>query len=388
MPTPRRSFVMARVPTSMLARISACPSRCDRSSIPVRRLARVALLLSFLASVACAFAVEPPGPVFRVGVTENAPFAHHDGDRWTGLVPDIWNAIGRRSQARVEFIPIARENLGARLAAGTIDVGPPTTITAERIRTTAFTPPFLATGLAMATIEERAWNWRAEILSLWDSGVVKVLVAIILANLLVGVALWAIERNRNPTNFGGKPTDGVASGIWCSVATMMTVGYGDRVPITWAGRMLCFTMMLSGVIVTSLFTAAATSALTVAHLQPRVRAPSDLKHVVSAAVAGSSGEEYLRRHSFPVLTVPDVAAARRALAQGDAVAFVHDRIELRAAFDRQPGRFIVLPLNLEEEFFAFPLTADPQRQRQVNVALQEFIDSDEWDRIDAAYLGE
>lgn len=372
----------------MLLRSSVRLPARGRSVHPICRIARVAFILSFVAVVARAFAVVPPEPVFRVGVTENAPFAHRDGERWTGLVPDMWTAISRRSHVRVEFVPVAGEDAAGRLAAGTIDVGPPQTITAARIRTTSFTPPILATGLAMVTGEARSWNWRAELTGLWDSGVVKVLVGIVFANLLVGVALWAIERRRNPANFGGKPQDGVASGVWCSVATMMTVGYGDRVPITWAGRMLCFMMMLSGVIITSLFTAAATSALTVAHLQPRVRTASDLKHVVSAAVAGSPGEEYLRRHSFPVLAVPDVAAARQALAHGDAAAFVHDRIELRAAFDRQPGRFVILPLNLEEEFFAFPLTADPQTQRRVNVALQEFIDSDEWDRIDAAYLGE
>ncbi len=345
-------------------------------------------MAAVLAGPGAAAARTTPEPALRVGVTENPPFATRKGDQWVGLVPDIWNAVGRRSHLRVEYVPVTHETVAAQLTAGAIDVGPPTTITAGRIRATAFTPPILATGLATLTVEERAWNWRAELNSLWNSGIFKVLAGIIVANLLVGFSLWAIERKRNPANFGGKPVDGFVSGVWCSVATMMTVGYGDRVPITGAGRILCFMMMLSGVIITSLFTAAATSALTVAHLQPRVHAASDLKHVVSAAIAGSPGEEYLRRHSFPVLVVPDMAAARQALAHGDAAAFVHDRIELRAAFDRQPGRFIILPLNLEEEFFAFPLTADTVTQQRVNVALQEFLDSDEWDRIDAAYLGE
>jgi polar amino acid transport system substrate-binding protein len=374
----------------MLPRFSVfVPSPLGLMRASPRRLAWVALVLALILGRCGGYAAETaPEPTLRIAVMERPPFATRVGEQWSGLVPDIWSAVGRRSHLRVEYVPVKPESVAAQLAAGAIDVGPPTTISAGGIRATAFTPPILATGLATLTMEERDWNWRAELSRLGHSGVFRVLVGIVFANLLVGFSLWAIERRRNPANFGGKPAEGVASGIWCSVATMMTVGYGDRVPITWLGRVLCFMMMLSGLIITSLFTAAATSSLTVAHLQPRVHSASDLKHVVSAAIAGSPGEEYLRRHAFPVLVVPDMAAARQALAHGDAVAFVHDRIELRAAFDHQPGRFIILPLNLQEEFFAFPLTANRETQRRVNIALQEFIDSDEWDRIDAAYLGE
>jgi ABC-type amino acid transport substrate-binding protein len=332
-------------------------------------------------------AAAPERGALRVGVTENPPFARRDGDRWVGLVPDVWSAIGQRSGYRIEYVPL-HGDVAAALKAGAIDVGPPMTISAERVRTMPFTPPLLASGLAVATVVDRGWNWSAELSGLWTSGVFRVIGGIVLANVLVGLALWAIERKRNPSNFGGAAPEGVASGIWCSIATMMTVGYGDRVPITWAGRALCFVMMLSGVIIISLFTASATSALTVSHLQTRVHTAADLRHVAVAAIPGSDAEAYLRRHACPILSVPDAVAARQALTRGDAAAFVDDRIALRAAFEHQPGRFTILPLNLEEEFFAFPITSDAATQRRVIVALQEFIDSDEWDRIDAAYLGE
>lgn len=350
----------------------------------------VALAACLVAGVAPArAAAPPPEATLRIGITGNPPLAMRTpGGTWTGLVPDIWNAIGRREHLHIDYVPVGGDDVASLLAAGRIDVGPAMTLSGARVERMAFTPPILATGLAMVTVEDRGWNWRAMAHSLWASGLIKVLGGIVLLNVLIGALLWAVERKRNPGNFGGDAAQGFASGIWCSIATMMTVGYGDRVPVTWAGRALCFVIMLSGVIIVSLFTAAATSALTVAHLHPRVHDVHDLAHVVSVAIAGSDGAAYLRRHALPRRTVPDLAAATEALARGEAAAFVDDRLELRAAFSRAAGRYTILPLNLEEEFVAFPVTAEPGRQRRIDVALQKFLDSDAYDRIDAAYLGD
>lgn len=49
--------------------------------------------------------------------------------------------------------------------------------------------------------------------------------------------------------------------MWWTIVTMMTVGYGDRVPITPLGRAVGVMVMFSGVAVISLLTAAISSAL-------------------------------------------------------------------------------------------------------------------------------
>lgn len=360
-----------------------CLPRCLVVSVALCALDPLTAAASAPPNVAAA-----PTSRLRVGILEDPPFATKIDGKWQGLTVDIWDAIGRRTDIAVDWVPVTRRDVADHLTARAVDVGPALTLTTDRVRAMNFTPPILSSGVAIATIENAGWDWRAMLDNLRTSGILRVFGAIVLTNVVIGFGLWLIERRQNPANFGGPARQGFASGVWCSISTMTTVGYGDKVPVTWPGRVLCFVVMLSGVIVISLFTAAATSALTVAHLRPRVRNAEDLRHAVSVAIDGSAGAEYLRRHSLPALTVPDWASAVDALEHGTAAAFVHNRVELLAGLRHHAGHVVVLPLNLEEDFYAFPLSTDPAVQRRVSIALQEFLDSADWDRIEAAYLGE
>lgn len=170
--------------------------------------------------------------------------------------------------------------------------------------------------------------------------------------------------------------------------TMTTDGYGDKVPMTAPGRLVCFLVMLTGVVVISLFTAAATSLLTVSHLRPRVPSKGDLPHAVSVAIEGSTAAEYLRRNRLPLVTAQTFDEAQRILERGDAAAFVHPRVALQAGLHRHPGRVLILPLALEEQFYAFPLPSNAAHRAWLNRALQAQLDSPEWDATAARYLRE
>jgi len=344
----------------------------------------LALLVAVLAP---ANAADPgPAPVLRVGLADNPPFSAYRDGRWSGLSVDIWRAVADRLGADVEWQRVAPEDAPALLAAHRLDVGPAMTVTTERVRTMEFSPPIVASGVAIASIEERGWDFRALAVRLWDSRLLGVIGGILLFSLVVGYILWHLERRHNAEGFGGQATQGFVSGVWCAMSTMTTVGYGDKVPVTWAGRLLCFLTMLSGVVIISLFTAAASSALTVAHLRPRVHDEAELKQDVSAVVAGSAADDYLRTHGMPLLALPDAAAAGAALEHGTVAAFVDDRIQLRAWYHDHPRRVAILPLNLEEVYYAYPLPSDPEVRRRLSVALQEFLDSSRWQKLQARHL--
>ena len=51
----------------------------------------------------------------------------------------------------------------------------------------------------------------------------------------------------------------VGSGLWWAVQTVTTVGYGDNVPMTVAGRLLAVLVMLLGISFLTVITAAITS---------------------------------------------------------------------------------------------------------------------------------
>jgi voltage-gated potassium channel len=72
-------------------------------------------------------------------------------------------------------------------------------------------------------------------------GVTAVSVAVV---LIGGLGVWMAERRM--------PGGGIKSwgdGLWWAIATLTTVGYGDHVPVTLAGRLIGTAVMIAGVAV-------------------------------------------------------------------------------------------------------------------------------------------
>ena len=93
----------------------------------------------------------------------------------------------------------------------------------------------------------------------------------LLAALGGGAAFEALESQQHP-----KP--GFFDGIWWSVSTMTTVGYGDVIPHTTASRMLAMALMLTGIG----FVALLTGAIAERFLSPEVREVQEELEIVGA----------------------------------------------------------------------------------------------------------
>ncbi len=82
--------------------------------------------------------------------------------------------------------------------------------------------------------------------------------------LAAGIMMTAVEHERYPS---------IGSGLWWAVQTVTTVGYGDNVPESVAGRLVAALVMLVGIGFLTVITAAITSTF-IAQSQ-RERAPTD-----------------------------------------------------------------------------------------------------------------
>jgi len=67
---------------------------------------------------------------------------------------------------------------------------------------------------------------------------------------LCSVGIYCLEHARVDSSIHS-----VWDGIWWAVVTICTVGYGDKIPVSDAGRAVAFLLMISGVILVSLLTA-------------------------------------------------------------------------------------------------------------------------------------
>lgn len=85
---------------------------------------------------------------------------------------------------------------------------------------------------------------------------------IISLSVTVGILGWLMDHSANPSHFSVWFYKGSFEGFWWAMVTITTVGYGDKVPITFSSRFLAILWMFSGAIILSLFTANVTSVLT------------------------------------------------------------------------------------------------------------------------------
>ena len=74
--------------------------------------------------------------------------------------------------------------------------------------------------------------------------------ATIVITFAAGALMTIVDRDTFPT---------IGSGLWWALQTTTTVGYGDNVPVSFAGRLLAAFVMLVGIGFLTIITAAITS---------------------------------------------------------------------------------------------------------------------------------
>jgi voltage-gated potassium channel len=121
-----------------------------------------------------------------------------------------------------------------------------------------------------------------------DNRLARYVMMIVIFTVGLGVLVYTVEHWVAPT---GTSAEGEAiqitsleRGLWWSIVTMTTVGYGDLVPKTTPGRVIGFLTMLSGMALTSLVTAAFSSLLVAQQLQAAsgLEAITDSGHTIIA----------------------------------------------------------------------------------------------------------
>ena len=118
---------------------------------------------------------------------------------------------------------------------------------------------------------------------------VKALLAIFLVAFIAAVAVTMLEHHP------GSPFSNVGEGLWWAMVTMTTVGYGDLVPGTLAGRFIAAVVMLSGIALVSVFTAALSSRVITDRLKEgRGLSKVNARNHIAILGWNSSGEDIIR----------------------------------------------------------------------------------------------
>jgi polar amino acid transport system substrate-binding protein len=133
--------------------------------------------------------------------------------------------------------------------------------------------------------------------------------------------MWFIERRHPSAQSSESSVVTLRDGLYWAVVTMTTVGYGDKTPKSTPGRLIATFWMLASLVWVSLLSTSMVSRLTAQRVESR--ASIDLTGRRLAAVANSSGAEYLDDHHLQYMKFKNLPDALDALASGKSDAVVN-----------------------------------------------------------------
>src|SRR3984885_10895327 len=286
----------------------------------VRALAAVLVFLVFADFAAAQDAA------LKVAVYDAPPYGHVEPDGSVdGVSVDLWRRVAESLGREYHLVPVAQmeailqglERKDYDVAIGAI------TITPARLARVDFSYPTHRSGAAVAVRQDTG---PMAALASYGSvlGELAPLIALTFALLIgMGVAMWLAERPMQPPNHDSVGAT-LRDGVYWAVVTMTTVGYGDKTPKTTAGRVIAVVWMLASVALISILSTSIVSRMTAERVVGGLRGTeADLAGKRLAAVAHSSGAEYLDERHLRYTSFDDLAAAVTALGRGQADAVVN-----------------------------------------------------------------
>lgn len=334
-----------------------------------------------LAGIAVATgAPAPAAPKMIIGTREAPPFAMKDAQgHWSGLSIHLWREVAAQLHLDYEFREVGEpEALIDGVADHRIDASiAAITVTAARAHKVDFSQPYFNAGFGIVVPARKESGWLATARAFFSWGFLKVIGALTVVLLVAGFGVWLFERRANAEQFGGPPATGLGSAFWWSAVTMTTVGYGDKAPRTLGGRLIALVWMFTSVIIISGFTAQIASSLTVNRLASEVHGPADLPQFTVATVAQSTAQAYLDRNRVHTLVFHDLDEVLAAVTSGQAAAGVYDAPILNYHL-RQHPELRLLPVTFQRQDYALALPLQSPLRKRINIALLEYIQSEEW----------
>lgn len=332
---------------------------------------------------------EAPQRELVVGTKETPPFAMKSADgTWQGVSIELWRRVADAAGLRYRFAEEADvQGLLTGVVEGRFDAAVGAlTVTGPRLRMMDFAQPFYTTGLGIA-VARGAPGWWPVVRTFTSFGFFQAVLTLMGLAMTAGLLIWLIERRHNDM-FAGGVKRGLASGVWWSTHAMTQRTPADIAPQTLPGRAIAIVWMVGSIIAIAVFTAAVTSALTVRHLEGKVRGTADLASARVGTVAGTATEDTLTRLRVNYRTFATPQEGLRAVRDDAIDAFVYDK-PLLAWLIRQgfASSLEMLDAGLDVQNYAFAVPDGSPLRRSIDRAVADAIASPWWRETTFRYLG-
>lgn len=319
-----------------------------------------------------------PTPL-KIGITPVAPFILNHGEgQWSGIGVDLLNHVANALNVEYDFVETAPENMVDAVAQGRLDaaVGP-VPINARDEQRIDFSQPYYSGGAGVA-VRLADHLGPTFIFGLLTSPAFLSMLGLLTGPLFfVGAFIWLLERRANPEQFEPRPGRGIFSGFWWATVTMTTVGYGDKAPVTFLGRLLAMFWMFAALILAAITTAQLAAGFSASINTGIMNNISDLSSARVGTISNSASDKYLSAMSIHASDYETVSGGLEALEKGDIDAFVYDRAVLQWMISGNSDIYLT-PLQFGQENYGLMLPKNSPDRKNVDIAILNTLETQQW----------
>ena len=334
----------------------------------------------------------PPRPTkLVVGTMRVPPFVmRSDAGGWSGLSIELWTMVTQEMKAPFEFREYDYDVVGLLNAVerNEVDAAIATIpVTLEGEGRFDYSHTYFTAGLGITTRIQPQGGLLDALASLFSYAALGAIAMLLALLLVIGALVWLLERRQN-SHFDPRPLHGVADGVWWAAVTMTTTGFGDKVPVSWRGRLVAMVWMFASIFLTAFFSATLASSFVVGRLKTGVTGPADLPSVRVAVVSNTAGEQWLEGQRLSARAYPFVIQASKALQRGDVDALIYEKPILGHMVKEFGWRNLqILPHTLAVREYAIALPSGSPNIESINRALLKVLQRPDWKDVVHRYVG-
>lgn len=321
-----------------------------------------------------------------VGYTIAPPFIEkHDGEI-SGVSYWLWKEVVDNHDLHCIYVEMSLDSLIYSLEKGEVDVAiNPMSISADRMKIFDYSVPYF---IAHSSFLEPEVGFITQVIDFIDAlfsyNLFKVLLVLSGIILFFGFMVWFFERRGNQDEFD-KSIKGLWSGFWWSAVTMTTVGYGDKSPRTFGGRIVALIWMFAALLLVSGFTASIASVLTVEQMHSQNNTLNEYRDEVVGTIKHSTTDAWLNQHLFSSKSdYETMEEAFEALRKNEIDAIAYDAPILKDFIEENGVTdFTLSDIKYNPQFYAFCFRHElnPNVVKAINISTLKEVETLDWQAV-------
>ncbi|MDF9795058.1 polar amino acid transport system substrate-binding protein [Catalinimonas alkaloidigena] len=328
-------------------------------------------------------------PKIKVAIHSQPPYIiQGKNDTWDGISIQLWREVAESLQLQYQLVNVPEEEQQSALQNGKIDVALLANVSAEKDTLLDFSYFYHTSHLGIAMMQSN--NLRDIASAFFSKRFWKIALMLSVLLLIVGTAIYLIERTSNDDNFGGERSiiRGIGAGFWWAGVTMTTIGYGDKAPVTFFGRAVALLWMLIAMGVTSVLTASIISAMGGSYSKT-LSIPDDLRDMKVAAVEDSDAATYLKEENVSYQSYPSLKEALQAVENKQLEVAVSSVALLKYTIDNSQNITLkIQPQKRNPQYYALGIREEHDLLEDINREVIRVIKTDQWQQQLERYMPE